>query len=697
MNSPTPAQNSTTGEKHLPFLINLMRRILGINALLKHQSDSFETLRERLDSLDTEAEKLRQSVSHLTRASQKNGFDRALVPLNLTSSASELPPDILPLPPVDADAGHGWTTATFPAQSMQHDLAVRLVGPVLASRGFAPPNAPLALVVPPDLADACSEEEFEQLFGILGAYHTGLTSKTGQRILLGTTRPEVGCILLRWSPAALRRVKEGVPPDVMTRDRHLCLAKAIHGLMLPDELPHEDWAADAASVIELVASETETATFALVNTPGMLGDDETTVAPAIATLREMLARRGFRLAAQWCTGAVTIEHSAAIAAFAKRHGLLADFTPIGRGEALTHLSAYDGSVPYRPMGFDIRIPSFDPQADGPIIVPRHNARDIVLAHSLSGRPGESFLAAAFDGPAERLANRLAAVLDRAIRTQYQERANSNAEDMVYWPMLSVYNWAPPATIKLHALEFDAEDLFVARSPLSDAIRTGLLDLSDPRLTDGKRFLAAAENGARNPETATTSLLGDQVRQHEYLSAREITADTRRLIDWLPAELGDTLEIGSGYGVLARELISRTSLFVGCDLTIHQAQSINSAGGVGLICDIHDLPFLSQRFDTILADNVIEHAYDPLTCLKELRRVLKPGGHAFLIIPMDYLSNEYQNRAHLWKADERSVRAALSAANLRLERAETLLLSELGVPGAFPSCRGRSSLWDVVRD
>ena len=51
-------------------------------------------------------------------------------------------------------------------------------------------------------------------------------------------------------------------------------------------------------------------------------------------------------------------------------------------------------------------------------------------------------------------------------------------------------------------------------------------------------------------------------------------------------------------------------------------------------DICDLPFPNAEFDFILCNHVLEHIPDDHQALRELYRVLKPGGSAILQIPQD---------------------------------------------------------------
>jgi SAM-dependent methyltransferase len=56
-------------------------------------------------------------------------------------------------------------------------------------------------------------------------------------------------------------------------------------------------------------------------------------------------------------------------------------------------------------------------------------------------------------------------------------------------------------------------------------------------------------------------------------------------------------------------------------------------------DITDLPFPDDSFDVILCSHVLEHVLDDRKAMRELYRVLRPGGWALVLVPMDFRRDE----------------------------------------------------------
>ncbi len=52
-------------------------------------------------------------------------------------------------------------------------------------------------------------------------------------------------------------------------------------------------------------------------------------------------------------------------------------------------------------------------------------------------------------------------------------------------------------------------------------------------------------------------------------------------------------------------------------------------------DLHHIPFEANTFDTVFCNHVMEHVDNYMQCMKEIHRVLKPGGWAIIQSPQDW--------------------------------------------------------------
>jgi SAM-dependent methyltransferase len=58
-----------------------------------------------------------------------------------------------------------------------------------------------------------------------------------------------------------------------------------------------------------------------------------------------------------------------------------------------------------------------------------------------------------------------------------------------------------------------------------------------------------------------------------------------------------------------------------------------------VCDLVNIPVENERFDFVLLNQVLEHLPEPKQVLRELNRVLKPGGKLFCTAPLFYEEHE----------------------------------------------------------
>ncbi len=60
------------------------------------------------------------------------------------------------------------------------------------------------------------------------------------------------------------------------------------------------------------------------------------------------------------------------------------------------------------------------------------------------------------------------------------------------------------------------------------------------------------------------------------------------------------------------------------------------GALDYVCDITRIPIADGSFDVVLCTEVFEHIPDPIAALRELARLLKPGGALILTVPANCL-------------------------------------------------------------
>jgi SAM-dependent methyltransferase len=329
--------------------------------------------------------------------------------------------------------------------------------------------------------------------------------------------------------------------------------------------------------------------------------------------------------------------------------------------------------PYLALDFDLRRPAYL-RSEGNVV----------------SWPRQAVAAGLVRWCAADIHRRLQPVLERQTQLQYLADLERDRSKVYDWHHYHVYNWAPPASELLSLISCDAREVDI----LHDALK-----VLPPPLR-GDQAVAMAEDIAREGAAVDASRArAAQIAAHEYLASggrHQITADGEELIARLPDSLGDTLEIGFGYGLTAARVAARARRYVGIDLQTAQGKVLREYGGLGLVADIHWLPVSAAVFDTIIADNVLEHAADPLRVLAELRRVLTPGGRIYALIPPDGVTRDFQIRTHFWKSDEWSLREAAQRSGLQIVTLEMLEYAALGVYGCFPASGGRTCLLILQR-
>ena len=94
-----------------------------------------------------------------------------------------------------------------------------------------------------------------------------------------------------------------------------------------------------------------------------------------------------------------------------------------------------------------------------------------------------------------------------------------------------------------------------------------------------------------------------------------------------------LDVGCGDGAMLRQLDGFEAL-AGVDVSEAAVRIARSQGLDVRAVDVNTgvLPFDSESFETVLCLDVIEHVFDPLQLVAELRRVTAPGGELLISTP-----------------------------------------------------------------
>ena len=134
---------------------------------------------------------------------------------------------------------------------------------------------------------------------------------------------------------------------------------------------------------------------------------------------------------------------------------------------------------------------------------------------------------------------------------------------------------------------------------------------------------------------------------DYLLADLVAAESwhfwfrarRRLVVWMVGRafprLGSLLEVGCGTGSLLGDLGERFpgAVLAGCDILFDSLRYAKPQLPRGLVfqADARELP-IARRFDVVIALDVIEHLDEDVDALREMFRVVEPGGGLVLTVP-----------------------------------------------------------------
>jgi ubiquinone/menaquinone biosynthesis C-methylase UbiE len=154
-----------------------------------------------------------------------------------------------------------------------------------------------------------------------------------------------------------------------------------------------------------------------------------------------------------------------------------------------------------------------------------------------------------------------------------------------------------------------------------------------------------ESGLTSPAEAKTKVeaLFDSLA-HEYVHERErqfsFISQKRIVMELLRDQRGRLLEVGCGPGVMLPDLLGMGFEVHGIDVSaemIRRAEQRKASHALASRCylrvgDAEHLRYPDASFDAVLSMGVLEYLPNYHVALREIARVLKPGGHTVLTVP-----------------------------------------------------------------
>lgn len=102
----------------------------------------------------------------------------------------------------------------------------------------------------------------------------------------------------------------------------------------------------------------------------------------------------------------------------------------------------------------------------------------------------------------------------------------------------------------------------------------------------------------------------------------------------PAMRGKLLDVGCGQKPYA--CLFEAEIYVGLELDTPDNRARKRADH---FYDGNQFPFPGASFDSVLCNQVLEHVFEPTAFLREIRRVLRPGGQLLLTVPFIWDEHE----------------------------------------------------------
>ncbi len=107
----------------------------------------------------------------------------------------------------------------------------------------------------------------------------------------------------------------------------------------------------------------------------------------------------------------------------------------------------------------------------------------------------------------------------------------------------------------------------------------------------------------------------------------------RSLDLLPYDRsGSLLDVGCGAGRTLDRFKQEGWVTTGVEMNPMVAARVRERGHHVFCGELHAAHFSSESFDAVIIEHTLEHVSDPATLLKEMHRILRPGGTLKVAVP-----------------------------------------------------------------
>jgi ubiquinone/menaquinone biosynthesis C-methylase UbiE len=135
---------------------------------------------------------------------------------------------------------------------------------------------------------------------------------------------------------------------------------------------------------------------------------------------------------------------------------------------------------------------------------------------------------------------------------------------------------------------------------------------------------------------------ERVYRHPNPFIRFIEEERVRLIIKELKYAEKTLDAGCGEGFILRRILSpiRVGLDISC--TALRRAAVDDQNSILVRGDVSDMPFSGSYFDAAVCSETLEHIPEPKKAVRELSRIVKPGGIIILSVPNENLINRIKD-------------------------------------------------------